>query len=250
MRINQYIAHNSSYSRREVDRLIELGRVRVNKVLATAGQQVGKADRITIDSKPLCPTKHFSVIAYHKPKGEIVSKHDTFKRRIIFDSLPQSFAHFRTIGRLDFASEGLLLLTDSAKVADKLAKSNLTRSYYLKLCGKLTPAVFDAMEQGLCLDDARKGGHAQSKIVSMSFAPFVGYKVLDESKNYARMRVQINEGQNRELRRFFAAFGLEVLDLKRVEFGFVSLDKLQPTKWRFLNKAEYNKLHQFLEEVE
>ena len=62
--------------------------------------------------------------------------------------------------------------------------------------------------------------------------------------------VQISEGQNRELRRFFAAFSLDVLDLKRVEFGFVSLSSLQPTKWRFLNKAEYNKLHRFLEGME
>ena len=67
MRINQYIAHNSPYSRREADRLIEQGRVRVNKALASAGQRVTPKDRITIDSKPLKPTKHFSVIAYHKP---------------------------------------------------------------------------------------------------------------------------------------------------------------------------------------
>lgn len=250
MRINQYIAHNSTYSRREADRLIEEGRVRVNKALASAGQRVTSKDRITIDSKPLKPSKHFTVIAYHKPKGEIVSKHDEHNRRVIFDSLPSGFAHFRTIGRLDFASEGLLLLTDSAKVADALTHSNLTRSYYLKLCGKLTSAVFEAMEQGLHLDDARKGAHHKSEIVSMDFAPFVSYKVLGESKNYARMRVEICEGQNRELRRFFAAFSLDVLDLKRVEFGFVSLSSLQPAKWRFLNKAEYNKLHRFLEGME
>ncbi|MDE7217443.1 MAG: rRNA pseudouridine synthase, partial [Helicobacter sp.] len=188
MRINQYIAHNSTYSRREADRLIEQGRVRINKAQANAGQHVKPQDRITIDSKPLKPSKRFSVIAYHKPKGEIVSKHDTHNRRVVFDSLPSGFAHFRTIGRLDFASEGLLLLTDSAKVADALTHSNLTRSYYLKLCGKLTPAVFDAMEQGLHLDDAHKGAHEKSKIVSMDFAPFVSYKVLGESKNYARMR--------------------------------------------------------------
>ena len=103
-----------------------------------------------------------------------------------------------------------------------------------------------AMQEGFVAEDASKGGHEKSQITSMTFAPFVEYKIIKNSPTFSRLRVTINEGKNRELRRFFGYFDSEVTDLKRVEFGGISLDTLKEGKHRFLTKGEYHSLHTFL----
>jgi 23S rRNA pseudouridine2605 synthase len=83
----------------------------------------------------------------------------------------------------------------------------------------------------------------------MEFAPFVTYTIINNKPNYSRLKVIINEGKNRELRRFFGYFDAEVMDLKRVEFGGISLDQLKEGKMRFLSKSEYHSLHTFLDSI-
>ncbi|HJF83332.1 pseudouridine synthase [Helicobacter pullorum] len=249
MRLNQYIAHHSKYSRREADRLIAQGKVSINKeIIKDFSYQVDDKVKVYVNGKCLRKSEEYTVIVYNKPKGELVSKKDDRGRRTIYESLPKRFAHFIPVGRLDFASEGLLLLSDDARVVTKLMESKMERIYLLKLSGKIQEEVFEAMENGLSLQDARAGGHKESKIQSMEFAPFLGYWVLKNSTRYSKIKVAINEGKNRELRRFFAHFGLEILDLKRISYGFVSLNNLPTQKVRFLERGEYNKLHRFMEE--
>ena len=98
------------------------------------------------------------------------------------------------------------------------------------------------------MEDASAGGHSKSKIKAMNFAPFAGYTCIKNTPKYSKIKVIITEGKNRELRRFFAHFGLEVLDLKRIAYGFVHLNNLPCQKVRFLERKEYNKLHIFLKE--
>ena len=249
MRLNQYIAHHSKYSRREADKLIAEGKVSIHKeVILDFSYQVDSKTKVYLNGKPLREQEQYSVIAYHKPKGEIVSKKDDRGRRVIYDSLPKRFAHFMPVGRLDVASEGLLLLSDSAKVVRTLMESGLERVYLIKLSGMIKDCVFDAMESGLSLEDASAGGHSKSKIKAMNFAPFAGYTCIKNTPKYSKIKVIITEGKNRELRRFFAHFGLEVLDLKRIAYGFVHLNNLPCQKVRFLERKEYNKLHIFLKE--
>lgn len=250
MRLNQYIAHHSKFSRREADKLIMEGRVSIqNEVIKDFSYQVEKDTKVYVDGKRLKPKDEYTVIVYNKPKGELVSKKDDRGRRVIYDSLPKRFLHFTPIGRLDFASEGLLLLSDSVKVASALMESDLERVYLIKLSGAITDKVFDAMESGLDLENASAGGHSKSKISAMTFAPFVGYTCIKNTPKYSKIKVVIKEGKNRELRRFFAHFGLEVLDLKRVAYGFVRLNNLPTQKVRFLERGEYNKLHDFLRDL-
>ncbi|RAX57401.1 pseudouridine synthase [Helicobacter monodelphidis] len=248
MRLNQYLAHNSQYSRREADRLINEGCVKINHRIAKLGDSVYKNDKIFVNGQFIKEKdkNQYSVIIYHKPKGEIVSKKDDRGRRIIYDSLPSGFSHFIPVGRLDFASNGLLMLTDSPMVAQKLMHSSLERIYYLKIKGYVNEQIKRSMLEGLKLEDARAGGHRLNNIQSMEFAPFTGFEIIQESGGYTRLKVGIVEGQNRELRRFFAAFDTHVMDIKRVRFGFASLGKLALQKWRFLEKSEYTKLHHFL----
>lgn len=249
MRLNQYIAHLSKYSRREADTLIKEGRVSINKeIIRDFSYQVKENTKVYLNGKLLREKEEYSVIVYNKPKGELVSKKDDRGRKVIYESLPKRFWHFNPVGRLDFASEGLLLLSDSNKVVTKLMESKLERTYLIKLNGMLKDKVFDAMEEGLSLEDARSGAHKNSKITSMEFAPFLGYSVIKNTAKYSKIKVVINEGKNRELRRFFAHFNLEVLDLKRIAYGFIQLNNLPTQKVRFLTRQEYNKLHEFMEE--
>ena len=246
MRINQFLSHNTKFSRREADELIKQGRVKIGRKIALLNDKVAESDKVFIDSREVKVQTQYTLIAYHKPKGELVSKSDTRGRRVIYDSLEAKFRHFVPVGRLDFASSGILILSDSAKIATTLSQSKLTRIYNIKVNGKITQNILDSAMNGLSVADARAGGHKNSKIMAMDFAPFEFFEILREGKSGTKIKVGINEGQNRELRRFFAHFGLNVLDLCRVSFGFASLNALPSGKWRYFDKKEYKKLREFL----
>lgn len=249
LRINKYISHNSEYSRREADALIKEGKVKINGQIAKLSDVVAAKDRVLLRGKKLFKKNKFSLIIYYKNKGEIVSKKDDRARKTIYESLPKSFASFIPIGRLDYASTGLLLLSDSPVIAHFLMKSDLEREYYLKLRGKISEEVKDAMRKGLFIKNSKKGAHKLSKISSMLIAPFLAFELFGQSGGYTKLRVIIKEGQNRELRRFFAFFDLELVELKRVAFGILELNNLAPGKYRFLNNNEYERLREYLKEA-
>lgn len=259
MRLNHFIALHSKYSRREADRLIIEGAVKINHALATTKTLVPqialqnphaamKEFKIFIHGKMLHYAKKqsYTAIVYHKPKGELVSKKDSYGRKLIYDSLNARYAHFMPVGRLDFASEGLLILSDSKEVVSKLMHSNLPRTYILKIDSHMTKQMIRAMEEGLTLQNAKAGGHRLSKIKTMEFMP-MEYEII-KSASISKLKVRITEGKNRELRRFFAHFNANVLDLRRVSYGFINLNALPVGKTRFFTKQEYDDLHKFMNE--
>lgn len=250
-RLNKFLSHNSNYSRREADKLIEEGRVKVNgKVVTNLATKVSSKDEVQIGKKNIKEDKNkmYTVIVYNKPKGEIVSKKDPQGRRTIYDSLEKKYKHFLSVGRLDYSSEGLLLLSDSVDVVNALMHSNLERVYKIKVNGLITKSVEEAMQHGLEVEDARSGAYKTTKIKSMNFAPFLAYDIQSNGEKFSKIKVVISEGKNRELRRFFAHFNLDVLDLKRLEYGGVSLNNLPTGKTRFLTKEEYKNLRIFMNE--
>jgi|MGYP002630142275 23S rRNA pseudouridine2605 synthase len=248
MRLNKYIAHHSSYSRREADKAIQDGYVRVDgEIQNNPATQVNEKEVIVyVSGKQVTPRDKYTVIVYNKPKGELVTKTDPKGRKTIYDGLEKKYKHFIPIGRLDFATEGVLLLTDASKVATALMNSNLERVYKVKIKGEITPEMEAAMLNGLELADATAGGHSHSTVTSMTFAPFIGYKVQKSEHNYSVLKIAIAEGQNREIRRFFAHFGTEVADLKRLSFAEIELNNLPTGKTRFLTRSEYSALFTFL----
>jgi len=247
MRLNKYIAHNSKYSRREADALIEAGEVTLNKrPLKEFGYEVQEEDRIFVKGKAIKVTNELTIIVYNKPKGVLVTKKDDRGRATIYHKLPGKYRHFTPVGRLDYASEGLLLLTDDVEVATALMESGLDRTYNLKIDKPVTKEMVDAMKEGLVLDDARAGAHEKSKIYAMEFAPFAHFEVRSEGKNFTKLRVTITEGKNRELRRFFAHFDAKVLDLKRIAFGGIELNNLPENKTRYFTRREYDDVHKFM----
>ncbi|SFV58487.1 Ribosomal large subunit pseudouridine synthase B [hydrothermal vent metagenome] len=251
MRLNKYISHNSKYSRRDADKLIEDGEVTINrKVVREFGREVGEDDFVEVKGRAIKVRTELTVIVYNKPKGVLVTKRDDRDRTTIYHKLPGKFRHFIPVGRLDYASEGLLILTDSPDVADKLMKSSIPRTYNLKIDKPLSQEMIDAMRDGLVLSDARAGGHEKSRITSMEFAPFDSFELRSEGKKFTKLRVTISEGQNRELRRFFAHFGAEVLDLKRVSFGDIGLNNLPTNKTRYYTRREYSDLYDYLKQID
>ncbi|MCG3674532.1 rRNA pseudouridine synthase [Aliarcobacter butzleri] len=251
IRLNKFLSHNSNYSRREADKLIEEGKIRVNnKVVTDLATKVKSTDKVEIGKKLIKEEKNklYTVIVYNKPKGEIVSKKDPQGRKTIYDSLEHKYKHFLSVGRLDYSSEGLLLLSDSVDIVNALMHSDLERVYKIKLNGLITPAVEQAMQSGITIEDATSGAYKGTKIKSMSFAPFLAYDIQTNGTKHSKIKVVINEGKNRELRRFFAHFNLDVLDLKRLEYGGISLNNLPTGKSRYLTKEEYKNLRIFMNE--
>ena len=250
MRLNKFIAHYSTYSRREADRAIQDGYVRVNGEIEDnpATQVDERHDIVYISGKQVSAQEKYTVIVYNKPKGELVTKSDPKGRKTIYDSLDKKYRHFIPVGRLDFASEGLLLLTDASRVATALMESDLERIYKIKIKGEVTPEMEDAMLNGMFLEDATAGAHSHSKVKSMEFKPFLGYKIQKNHHNYSILKVALSEGKNRELRRFFAHFGADVADLKRLSFAEIELNNLPTGKTRYLTRSEYSALHKFLKQ--
>jgi 23S rRNA pseudouridine2605 synthase len=251
VRLNKFISHNSRFSRREADELIKAGKVSIDgKVIGDLSTKVGYKTIVKVNGRTVKVdhSRASTVIVYNKLKGEIVSKNDPQGRKVIYDTISKKFSHFIPIGRLDYASEGLLLLTDDPKIATALMTSNLERVYKIRIEGEITQSMISAMDNGITLDDATAGAWDNTKTINMEFAPFLGYQIQTNSAKYSKLKVAISEGKNRELRRFFAHFGAKVVDLKRVSFGGINLNNLPSGKTRYLERDEYENLRYFMKE--
>jgi len=251
MRLNKFISHNTRYSRREADRLILEGKIYIdNKQVIDPATTVDENMKVAIGKKEIRPKEKglITAVVYNKPKGEIVSRKDDRGRKTIYESLPAKLRGFVPVGRLDYATTGVLILTDSKEVADVLMTSSLERVYIVKIKGDVTPAIERAMSEGIGEVDAKKGAHPLSDIEKMSFAPFYAYKIDKNTPTYSKLKIAISEGKNREIRRFFALFDREVVDLKRVSFGGIELNALPEGKFRYLSKQEYTNLKRFLKQ--
>lgn len=249
MRLNKYISHHTKYSRRDADELIKAGEVKLGRqILDDLSYIVQPDDSIYVKGRLVEERTEVTVIVYNKPKGVLVTKKDDRGRATIYHKLSGKYRHFIPVGRLDYASEGLLILTDTPRIAEVLMNSALPRVYNIKIDKPFTQDMAEAMKNGLVLDDARAGGHEKSSIIDMSFAPFENYEIRSEGPNSTKLRVTISEGKNRELRRFFAHFDAKVLDLKRVAYGEIELNNLPTNKTRYFTRKEYDDMHKYLKE--
>ncbi|MDR2638737.1 MAG: pseudouridine synthase [Helicobacteraceae bacterium] len=246
-RINKAVAERGGYSRREAERLILEGRVAIGRQkVSDLSIKVKEGDELFLDGRALAKRDgQYTVIVYHKPKGELVTRSDPQGRKTVFDGLPSRFSRFIAVGRLDYASEGLLMLTDAAEVADKLMRSDLERVYNVKIDGFVTPAIEKAMSEGLKLS-SKAGAHPLNDEMIGALSPFAKWRLEKNHPRFSRLKIALSEGKNREIRRFFAHFGRNTLDLKRVSFGEISLNALPVGKWRFCSKEEYRFLRRVL----
>ena len=173
------------------------------------------------------------VLAYHKPEGEIVSRSDPGGRRTVFEHLPRlAEGRWVSIGRLDLNSAGLLLLTDSGDLANRMMhpRHGVEREYSVRVSKELAPGELERLRQGVRLDDG--------------VARFLRIESGDKRTGANRWyRVTLAEGRNREVRRMFQAIGVQVSRLLRIRMGPVLLPReLKPGRWRELSGAEVGRL--------
>ena len=190
MRLNKFISHHTTYSRREADKLIFDGKVKINgKIVTNPAYEVQNGDKVAVNGKPVKKSTKYTCIVYNKPRGELVTKKDDRGRKTIYDSLPKKYKHFIPVGRLDFASEGLLILTDSPKVATALMNSDLPRVYKLRIKGNITPEMEKAMQEGIVV--GKEGAHEKASDEKIELKPFLSYQIIKNDPKYSTLKVAI-----------------------------------------------------------
>ncbi|HID01305.1 MAG TPA: rRNA pseudouridine synthase [Piscirickettsiaceae bacterium] len=235
-KLQKLIAQTGRASRREAERWIEAGRVKVNGRIAQLGDRALPTDRIEIDGKPI-KSAHLhqeatEVLLYNKPEGVVCSRKDDKGRPTIFEQMPKRHhGRWISVGRLDVNTSGLLLMTNNGELANRLMHPRyaLEREYAVRVLGELTPEQLRQLREGVQLDD----GMAKFKRIT----PMPGET---EGKN-RWYKVVLTEGRNREVRRLFAALGLTVNRLIRIRYGQFSLPRnlgrgrTRPLTWRQVN---------------
>src|SRR5262249_29971125 len=201
-------------SRSEAVSLIRAGRVRVDGRVVTDGARRVPLERsrIAIDGVDAAPVRRWRLIAFHKPRGVVTTRRDPEGRRTVFDVLGDAGSGLIAVGRLDWASTGLLLLTTDTELANWLTDpaNAVTRRYAVTVRGRVSE------------EEAR----------SLARSPAVQVAIRKASGRETHLIVTLTEGRNREIRRMFDAIGHEVTRLHRFEFGGFTLGTLQPGDWR------------------
>ena len=234
-KLHKVLAEAGMGSRREMEELIVAGRVSVNGEPAHIGQRIMPTDQVRINGKPVkrrVQTKPPRVLLYHKPTGEIVSHADPEGRPSVFDKLPpMKTAKWLAVGRLDFNTEGLLMLTTSGDLANRFMhpRYSVEREYAVRVVGELSESSRQKLLHGIELDDG----------------PANFLRIRDgggEGTNHW-YHVALAEGRNREVRRMFEAVGLMVSRLIRTRHGPISLPRgLRRGRWEELEEAQVRSL--------
>ncbi len=236
-RLQKYISSSGMASRREAERMILKGRVSVNgKVVATLGVKIDPhRDEITLDQKRVKPVGRKIYLMMNKPRNVISTISDPQGRTTIVDylgNLAQARGEHRIfhIGRLDYASEGLLLLTNDGNLAHKMShpSSQVPRTYRVKVCGNLSKEVIAKIAKGVNPGDG---------VVSV-----LDIQIIKYNPKSTWVELTVCEGRNRLVRRLMEAVGLSVQRLQRISYGGIDLGDLQPGEIRELLTEELDKL--------
>jgi len=231
-RLNKYLAHCGLCSRREADRWIAEGRIKINgERVEKLGTPVTAHDRVEVDGKAVKPVSQYTYILYHKPRGLMCSRRDDRGRQLIYNALKVA-ASVQSVGRLDMDSEGLLLLTDDGAMTRKLTHpaTGLPRTYRVRVGGQVNMQTLETL---------RKGGRDIGKgEISDPWEVVVD----SESHGHTWLRVTIHRGRWREVRRTLETSGHKVRRLIRTRFGSLSLGDLPAGGWRNLKPGEVRQL--------
>ena len=214
-RLSKKIARSGFSSRREAEKYIESGRVKVNgAIIKELSFQVGINDLIHIDGRRISKEGKTRLWKFHKPKGLITSHKDEKSRQTIFQILPKNLPRLITVGRLDLNSEGLLLLTNDGDLKRKLElpSSKIVRSYRVRAKGVANENKLSRLRQGITVDGIR-------------YRP-MELNIIKQNTSNVWLSVRLMEGKNREIRLSFQAIGLQVNKLIRTSFGPITLGKL------------------------
>ena len=215
-RLSKVIARNTSYSRRQAEKLIDEGRVSVDgKKIISQGMNVSENNKIFVDKKLINRSTDIQIYIFHKPKGCLVTHNDPSNRKTIFDFINKKYRNLITVGRLDYNSEGLLILTNDGQLKREfeLPKNNYQREYKVKIQGKITDYIISKISKGITV----RGQKYKS----------IEIKKINETSTYTWIKMILTEGKNREIRKIFDSLNMTVTRLIRVSYGKYRLGKLQ-----------------------
>ena len=227
MRLQKYLADAGIASRRKCEQLIEEGRVKLNGAVAEIGMNVNDGDVVTLDGKRVRANNERVMIAFYKPKNVICSNAEEEDRKKVTDFFKDLPYRLYTVGRLDYDSEGLILVTNDGDAANRLMhpRYGLSKTYNVLCSGRFTDAEIHALASGVMLED---GMTAPARV-----------KLLRETDNgNTELSITIHEGRNRQVRRMVAAVGHDTLRLVRVSIGKLTISGLKSGQWRFLSREE------------
>lgn len=229
-RINKFISSITGVSRREVDRLIEEARVAVNGKLAKLGEMVDENDEIEIDGMRLNQSKKdFTYILFYKPKNCITSRSDEKGRPTVMDILPKKFERLRPAGRLDFDTEGALILTDDGDFINFLThpKNQVAKIYRAMIFGNLSENEIKILKKGL---------KVEYRFLKLDNVKTIHY---DPSKDKSEIEIILTHGKHHEIKDVLKAIGHPVIVLKRLSVGNLSIKGLKPGEYKFFNKNDF-----------
>lgn len=236
-KLQKVLARAGLGSRRALEEWIQAGRVSINGRIARLGDRVRPEDRIMVDGRPVSAQRRAPrrrVLVYHKPVGEVCSRHDPEGRTTIFESLPRlRDGRWISVGRLDLNTSGLLLVTNDGELANLLMHPSheLEREYAVRVHGEVPEAALTALREGVMLDDG------PARFDSIEDAGGQG------SNHW--YHVCLREGRNREVRRLWESQGVQVSRLIRVRYGSVSLPRaLRAGRWEELTPDHLDSLLQ------
>ena len=232
MRLQKYMAMCGVAARRKCEEIIAAGRVVVNgETITQMGTQVEDGDVVTLDGRIITPEEEKRYILYHKPAGEVTTVSDDKGRETVMDRFADFPVRLYPVGRLDYDSEGLLLLTNDGELAQRLTHPSceVDKVYLARVTGQLSEEEIHRLRAGVVLDDGFRTSPAKVNVIRVeTFASAV--------------LITIHEGHNRQVRRMMEAVGHKVLLLRRVKFGPIDLRGLARGEWRDLTDAEVRAL--------
>jgi len=239
MRLNKFLAHAGIASRRAADKLIAAGRVRVNgQVVREMGVQVDPdRDQVTVDGKPVRTAQSSRLyLLLNKPAGVITSRKDPEGRQTILDLIPKKYHHLHPVGRLDFQSEGLVLLTDDGDLTQRLTHPSFQheKEYWVQIDGPIPNVVLYKFRKGVELED----GVARARARRLSKIPAEQRFWISSDPKRTWLALVLHEGRNRQIRRMCEALDLRVRRLVRVRMESIHIGDLKPGQWRLANKRQ------------
>ena len=233
VRLQKFLSNAGIASRRKAEELISAGRVRVNgEIITELGTRVDpEQDRIEVDDERV-QTSDKVWLALHKPPRVLTTRGDTHNRDTIYELLPREYRGLFYVGRLDYETEGLVILTNDGDGAQRLQhpRFEVRRVYEVEIDGTFQHTTRQQLLAGVMLDDGP--------------ARLLEVQVIRNGPPRATLRVSLAEGRKREVRRLFNAVNHEVLRLTRLSFGPVELGDLPVGQWRRLTDAEVAALDQ------
>lgn len=232
IRLNKFLSQAGIASRREADRMIAEGRVKVNsKVVFELGHKIDdQKDKVEVNGRKVKKEQALIYLMLNKPKGYLVTLKDPIQRPTVKDLVVALKKKVIPVGRLDYDSEGLLLLTNDGELAYRLThpRYKIRKTYLVKVKGEPNLSKLSKLEKGIFLDGKKT---ASAKVL-----------LLEGNPKKSLLKIEIHEGRKREVRRMCEFIGHRVLKLTRIGFAGLKLERLKSGKWRFLKPEEIKKL--------